>query len=512
MTFNFNFESHQINLFAYYLSEKTDSLGEYSTDWLWDKCNRIVNKTLGNESEFDIKQHLDLENESDELWANLNKHVPHTDDYYPIYVEPNRNGFYIEDYKIDFNRTTGIIYPVQLYDSYGLGLKLIFPKLEHFKQLEKADFDKVNPENCLFLDAEDKNNQSFLGQTLLITIKLKTLYKLKFQSNKKKLKNIANNYINSLFPANEKKPPFNCSGELFGSPIFEYGIIRQFKRYNHVIIWFTLDNHCEKLINNNYHQLLDLFLFRAKIIHAYKHITDSVIDAKDKSQEIHSKIKSTQHSSQKDNELHLDLSSLHNLLIELPELSVDYSEKVRFIKEFQNIIVENTRNYSDKIHEIESNFPDEDLSFLHSFTERNSRPFQERVRASVNFFQLDTNLINNAIDSIKGQLAIEQAHRERKLQTTITSLGIGIAAAGNFASSYEAGSIAENKKPTINAPHYNEIKIPFINKQINLTFHIYHFMISFILSMLAGFIVWQTLSRLLYWRYKKEQLTKTKTK
>ena len=80
------------------------------------------------------------------------------------------------------------------------------------------------------------------------------------------------------------------------------------------------------------------------------------------------------------------------------------------------------------------------------FNERACSPFQERVAATVQFFQLDTSLINNGIDSIKSQLAIEQARKERHLQTTITSLGIGIAVAGNIASSYESAAPVNNSE------------------------------------------------------------------
>ena len=78
------------------------------------------------------------------------------------------------------------------------------------------------------------------------------------------------------------------------------------------------------------------------------------------------------------------------------------------------------------------------------FNERACSPFQERVAATVQFFQLDTSLINNGIDSIISQLAIEQARKERHLQTTITRVGIGIAAAGNSASSYESAAPVNN--------------------------------------------------------------------
>ena len=42
----FNFHNHNVYLFAYYLSESSDNLGEYKPDWLWEKCDDIVAKTL----------------------------------------------------------------------------------------------------------------------------------------------------------------------------------------------------------------------------------------------------------------------------------------------------------------------------------------------------------------------------------------------------------------------------------------------------------------------------------
>ncbi len=179
--------------------------------------------------------------------------------------------------------------------------------------------------------------------------------------------------------------------------------------------------------------------------------------------------------------------------MKLPRFSVEYAKNLRIVKEFQNTIVENTRNYTDKTYEMKSNLLNEDFSFLNLFIDRTCKPCQERIKSTVNFFQLDINSINNAIDSVRGQVEIEQAHRERQLQTTITSLGIGIAAAGNFASSYEAGAIVENKEGK-----YTEIFGARSNPN--------HIIFSFTISILIGFIVWQGASWFFSWWYEKEQL------
>lgn len=438
---DFKFHTHNIHLFAYCLNENVDSLGDYQEDWLWDKCDELVVKTLKPRFEFSIKEHLYSEKQNQEAWANLNRHFSKTDDYHPIYLQ--RHGFftYQTDEKIDSNSKTAIIYPVQIYDSYGIGFQLINPKNETTKPINSSDIALANPNNCLMLDVNQKN-EYFLGQTLLVTIKLERRQQLKQKRDKIKLKNIADNYIDSLFPETFRKPPFNRSGSLFGSPVFEYGIIRSAKSYNHIIIWFIGDEESENKLNRYYQQLLDLFAFRNKIIHAYKQVKKIEKDGKYKSREIQLGIKQSQYF----NDSELNLKTLHELLVKLPNLLDEYSEKIRFIKQYQNIIVDYHQNYSDKIHEIKSDCPEEDLSFLEMFNERACSPFQERVAATVQFFQLDTSLINNGIDSIKSQLAIEQARKERHLQTTITSLGIGIAVAGNIASSYESAAPVNNSE------------------------------------------------------------------
>jgi hypothetical protein len=503
MTFNFHFHSHNVHLFAYYLSKKTDGLGDYQPDWLWEKCDDIVSKTLNPQYQFNIKENLDLENESEEPWANLNKNFPKTDDYHPIYVQPHQV-FIDSSSNIDLVRKTSIIYPVQLYDSYGLGIKLISPQNENGQTLSNTDIALVNPDNCLMLDV-NKENQYFLGQTLLITINLEYKYMLMCKSNREKLKRIADNYLESLLPNHVRKPQFNRSGDLFGSPIFEYGIIRASKSYSHVIIWFLIDDKSEEKLNRYYQQLLDLFFFRAKIVHAYEQIIKKEKSARNKSKEIQLNIQESQKNrnvvkgTDKQKETNeLDLDRLQTLLMELPKFSVEHANNLRLIKKFQNVIVENTSNYTDKIHEIKSNLIDEDFSFLELFKERTCHPFQDRIMAAVNFFQLDTNLINNAIDSIRGQVAIEQTRRERQLQTTITSLGIGIAVAGNLASSYEAGSIAKS----------TTVEIPIINIRYKLNFDIPHFIISFTTTMFVVFFVRELVSRYFRRDYKRKQLIK----
>ena len=81
---DFKFHTHNIHLFAYYLSEKVDSLGDYQQHWLWDKCDELVVKTLKPRFEFSIKEHLYSEKQNQEAWAKINIHFSKTLDYHQI--------------------------------------------------------------------------------------------------------------------------------------------------------------------------------------------------------------------------------------------------------------------------------------------------------------------------------------------------------------------------------------------------------------------------------------------
>ncbi|NJN12865.1 MAG: hypothetical protein HC815_34920 [Richelia sp. RM1_1_1] len=502
---NFKFQNHNIHLFAYYLSEEHNSLGYYKQDWLWDKCDEIVAKTIKPEFKFNIKQHLNLEDKSEDPWANLNKYFPKMDDYHPIYVQSHECFIESEQnptHKIaippDENNKvfvpgneTATISPVKIYNTYGLCIQLNNLNIKNAGIFRDEDVKLANPENCLVLDI-NKENQYFIGQTLLVTINLEKGYFLKCKYNPVKFQKIADNYLESLLPKSFRKPSFNDSGKLFGSLVYQYGIIRDPNSYYHVLICFVLDNQSANKFEEYYNQLLDLFLFRNRIIHAYNKIKQIEQEARNKSQELQIDIKKSQ--EEQDSENYLD--KLQKLLRELPNFSVEYAEKLRNLKEFQYLIVSHTRNYADKINEIKSNFPkDEDFSFLEDFIHRTCISYQDRVNAAVNFFQLDISLIDNAIDSIRGQLAIKQANTERQLQNTITSLGIGIAAAGNLLSIYEATNIIQSIEQNKGGDK---------DVQSTPTFAI-SFIIVWIISMLFGLCIWQAASWFFKWRYKKGQ-------
>lgn len=506
-----------IHLFAYSRKSKSDNLLENVENnnsewqyWLWEQCNKIIQTKLGHEltQEFDLKYFLQEENPKLPAENLLKQKLPVENklDFIDITVSKRIDSYYIDDYfpvsikEEDYTKAD--IYALKLYNSYALGLNF-YPKLQLRQKkfsLEQIKQHYLNSDNCLVLSQD--NNEPFLGQTILISAKVTG--KIRNRSSEWLKNNIADQYLEALFPEKGifRKPAFNRAGKLFGRPIFEYGISRQLDNYIHVLVWLINDKDEKNILERSYGKLLDLFFFRAKVIHAYKETRRHSKVAKNKNLRIESKLEGMVGGSSITKEIeNLNLTEIYQDLVELTQMSVRYANVLRDIEEHQNSILDNTRNYTDKIREIKSVFPGESLGFLSFFGERTCRSFIEQVAGELGYFQHGIDLVDNVVDALRGQIAIEQTNRERELQSTILGLGFGMTAAGNFASSYEAGSNADE--------HKIKLPLPFF-KETELRLDLYHFSASLIISFLIGFIIWLLSSRYFRRKYEKKQLVTQK--
>ncbi len=494
-----------IHLFAYSRGKKSENSLEVADNidpnWLWEQCNQIVKTKLPYG--FDLKDFLQEENTKVEAELLINQELSKAEkpDFIHIPVDRKIHSYDIEDYfPISIQQGNNIkaeIYPLRLYQSYALGLSFYPPQQLKNKKLSIDEIiqQNINPNNCLFL-SEDKNNP-FIGQTILITAKLTG------KDRKKSLawlkENVADQYLEALFnkDTNFRKPAFNRAGKSFGRPIFEYGIYRQLDNYIHVLVWLLSDKEQKSIVEKNYSKLLDLFFFRTRIIYAYKETRKHLGEAKKNNFTMEKKLeKMFTDPSEKDMKeglRDLNLAEISGNLIELTQMSVSYANILRDIEEHQNAIVNNTRNYSDKIKEIRSFSHNESLGFFSFFGERTCRSFKEQLAAELGYFQHGIDLVDNVVDALRGLVAIEQTNRERELQSTIIGLGFGMTAAGNLASSYEAGAFPdeENNNPLKWSP-----------------FDWTHFGSSLVLSLVFGLFVWRFASNFFENWYKERQLVK----
>ncbi|MEO1378512.1 MAG: hypothetical protein AAFW70_30475 [Cyanobacteria bacterium J06635_10] len=337
-----------------------------------------------------------------------------------------------EDYSINFEGNfqdnnqnqqlliKGFISPIRIQDSYGFWLNLLRPEKDVDDNTLTKDVDvsllsKFNPQNCLTLNQKDKTDNLFLGQTLLITAWLTQQDKL----NQTKPYDIAQECLTAIFPNTDRKPEFNRQGELFGSPIFEYGLFSQTENYQHVIIWLFRDRQADVNFNKCYQQLFDLFFFRCKIVKAFQDsriIYHQIATAYDDIENTIEQIKSHTQSDVLTTEI---LNQLTNTLKDLSKESLKYARLLRNLKDYQNTIDINRNNYQEKLRQISAATQEDNLSILEIFYKQDSERFYQQINADIGYFEQGLTLLEQAIASIRGIVEIEQANTDRNLERNI---------------------------------------------------------------------------------------------
>lgn len=387
---------------------------------LWNTGNDIVRTTL--HQDLHLSDRVDVEKEPNNPHVSLLKDTEVIDDQYDFPFEG----------KVTFNQdlvVKGFAYPLRLHDSHGLWLNLRRPEKENnymTEYVETAFLRLLNPDNCLILP----EHPLFIGQTLLVTSWLTGA------KDPETSQDIAMECLKSLFPDNYSLPPFARRGELFGSPIFEYGLFSQFDNYQHVIIWLFADQQADTKFNECYEDLLDLFFYRSKSVKAYK---DSKKTYK-KLDKAYGKVEDTigklpkiedKKSPNKKSPNTADLTELQNQLKALPQFVLEYTQLLRDLEEQQNTIAIHTYNYNEKLQRIRGKVGS-NISFLEFFSEKTSPYFQAQITADLGYFRPGLELLGKAIDSIRGMVEIEQAESDRSLERTIQVLGIGFGGGAIF--------------------------------------------------------------------------------
>ncbi len=402
-----------IHLFAFQLYKPTNFVinAPDERNILWNGADEIVKTIL--HTDLNLSQNIDVSKESDSPRVDLLKESAVKDGNYSLAFENN----------ISINQQDVIIkgfaYPVQLHDSYGLWLNLRRPEKEAdgtpSADLDISFFSDSKLHNCFILS----QNKLFLGQTLLITAWLTGA------KDKQYLYEIAESCLQAVFADAKHRPSFHRQGELFGSPIFEYGLLSESANYQHVLIWIFVDEQADKNLSLISSELLDLFFFRTKVVKAYQDSREiyKLLDEVYKDIEKELKILPNNSSNSLTQE---DLDKLTEKLKYLAELAVKYTRLLRNLEDNQNTIAINSENYHDRLQQISSKTQQADLSFLESFYHKNSALFQKQINFDLGYFKHGTGLLEQVISSIRGIVEIEQAKRDRSLEQTIQIIGVAL--------------------------------------------------------------------------------------
>ncbi|NET03985.1 MAG: hypothetical protein F6K16_04480 [Symploca sp. SIO2B6] len=442
---NLQLYAPQVHLFAFHLFRTLDSVpgsGVKNPDLLWEQCRGIFEK-------FHIKEQLELKS-------------PHPEDCRYDLIKGKQPNDILLDIKpiITFDQKdlilAGFVLPIQFYDSYGFGLTIGYPDVqpENLSRIPVADIsilEEFNPDYCLLPEEIGSN----LGQTLIITAWLSDEQK---QAGEQFWRKLADQCIKEFIPKG-KRPSFSRQGQLFNSPIFEYENINYTKKHYHILVCFWNDYASFKKFEDFYYEpIIELLYYRNKIIAEFRNSRYTYKYTRNEYQVIERLTTQTiKELSPEDTLTDQDLQQLKPQLKKLIVQSVEYSNLLQDLGFRKNSIIIHTANYQTKLQTLRNELQAEsesepDLSFLETFAQKNCLTFQEQIQADFGYFVQGSSLLEKAINSIRGIVAIDQAERDRKredrekesdrqLQVTIFAASAGVTVGGIVASS--SGQITE---------------------------------------------------------------------
>jgi len=353
------------------------------------------------------------------------------------YLNPNSPGQVFQDLKgkLSEHSITGLACPLLLYDSYGLALNLRIPEKQDNQPTNPVDlgiFAQFNP-NQIFCPEQFNSN---LGQTILLTAWLIHPE----QHQRENWPKIAHQIIKN-FLGGQDVPPLYQSGQLFGSPIYEYGSPKSADaqgKIAHYLVWLFIDDTADHCLGKCYLDLIDLWFYRQKITTAYHYSRLEFAELKEKYEEIRQNVRMI-HQDLPDFDQNSQLSQQHlrdlkQKLKTLPKLDLDYTDKLTPFQNRALTLEINTHDYQVKLERIAAQTSPQDLTILAVFGEKITVTFQRQIADDLGYFDRGSHLVEKAIASIRGIVEIDQAECDRTLQDHIQAIGVGIAAGAIAAS------------------------------------------------------------------------------
>jgi len=462
-----------VHLFAFHLKDSNQP------NLLWDKCNRLLSQ------KFSVTKPLEIE-ENEGYRVDLLKDK--TDDDVSLQFEST---VYLNGTPLPI---AGFATPLRIHDSYILTLNLRRPEFDENQKktnpVELNFLELFNPSGCLM----PSQIGGSLGQTILLTVWYtpdKQWLPWKSPQNRQQLRELADNCLREFIPNNYPCPDLNQEGQLFGSPIFEYGVPTQQKHYCHVLVWVYCESETSEIFVNKYNNFVNLFHFLNKTVAAYHRSRKVYQVIRHDYQEIETYLDDVFQKIPVDKTLNkAELQQFKQYLKDIPQKYLSYSQLIRDLDQYRLTIEINAQNYRREIRDIQSQLPTEDISFLSSFFDEDCRLFTEQIQADLGYFQHGAALLEKAMTAIQGRVEIEQAESDRttqsilrdkeeadkirdgNLQTAIAILGFGLGAA-QIGVSTVPYIIPQQQPPT-------PIQLPFTTSQPH------PFVLSVVLSLLFG--------------------------
>jgi hypothetical protein len=391
-----------IYLFAYHLCEHNQDDLEpnvnynYDQNLLWQKCNQVIFPR------FKVAQNLDILNELSGARVELLRGKNFKNSALNFRGETEYHHTPIE--------INGYVQPLRIQDTYALSLNLSYPHDDqNYAKIDSLDLSilgSFNPSNCLL----PQSINSSLGQTILITAWAKE----NVNNDREFLRDLADKSVKSFLgdlPASQI-PLRRQEGQLFGSHIFEYGLLSQEDDYCHIIVWLFSQGRTDEKLNKCYQQIIDLFLYYNKVIQSYKRSRNLYeTEVKFAYENMEKQIDRIESFPVEKSMTRQQLNELKLQLKTLPKKALEYAKWQRYLEQQNFIITLNTRNYAEKVRQIKNKLPNETLSFLETFNRKNCPYFQEQIHSYLGYCQHGLSLVDKMIASIRGIVEIDQAEK-----------------------------------------------------------------------------------------------------
>jgi hypothetical protein len=458
--------SPHLYLFVYSLRE---GLGhsrqkiEESHKEFWSNLPEMLKVPLEAESQAGYAEYIEL------LKLHSHETIKRERDYY--FPETGKEEF-AGKYLID-----GFYYPVRMSDTYAL-LSACSVK------------DSVNPEPISCFSDFKKRIEAWgnLGKTWMIAGYLPS-------NSNDKPEAVAQEAYEAL--TSQKWLHFQ-EGKFLGGSVFEVWNLRQpgqnlEEDYSHVLLVIYPDIETMKKAADFYDDWLRLFCFRHKILWAYnnsrqgKQLLQATFSPPDKtSTEI-------QVFSPKIDLPESDLEKLKTALREnLPTLSQD-AAGISYLEFQQNTIEVNLYNYEKRLDYINTKADksgNTDLELFKRFSTIAVQKYQEQLKKDHAILSSHLKVREKFIDTIRGIVEIDQAERDRRLETQNTNfqnavavVGVGVGTASIVASAVSPFVESITQRPS----KETEDKLLPVNAWLN-------FGIAFLISIIIGALLgWLTL-------------------
>jgi len=207
----------------------------------------------------------------------------------------------------------------------------------------------------------------------------------------------------------------------------------------------------KKIMPQLYPSLMQLFLYRHKIIWTYCHSRTHKNKLKEKVTKIQKNIAFLGDENQPPNN---NLSQLQQNLRSNLNLINIYSKDLIYLESQKNTIETNLKNYQNKLKRLENPERDINILFLLKFASIVTKKYIPQINADITSLSPNQKSLENAIRNIEGVISIEQARSERSLNQTISYVGTGLGTSQVAASIIVAQFPAKTENPSYQAVIY----------------------------------------------------------